>query len=344
MNVVSPKGSEIAFDSEGFQFSSIISSGNGVEPALIHARRLGDSHHSAAAVAEPFLLMRQGDSTVQIITRDFNLAWDFRSVAWAATLLYNAQRAVCAGVVWGAALGLPLAFHGDARSATAGFCSPCSCRSTGWSCCLWLIWRGRSRIVFQAVVGLNLLAGVLIATGDPLLCLVKAFWPSLVPMEKPPLFSAHLVILLLKSTETTEWVTSRHGRRSTNAGNSSSQACRQCGTLISPGCAGVSNLLEEMDMSKLSQKERTGLFREKARNDANKGRFDPPGLSLAEKLGLTFLTGGLGAISFFDDETRDRKNLQKCTSQNHGAQLDSAQATVIASGRAWLARTTGSEC
>lgn len=60
-------------------------------------------------------------------------------------------------------------------------------------------------------------------------------------------------------------------------------------------------------MSKLSQKERTGLFREKARNDANKGRFDPPGLSLAEKLGLTFLTGGLGAISFFDDETRDRR-------------------------------------
>lgn len=213
MNVVSPKGSEIAFDSEGFQFSSIISSGNGVEPALIHARRLGDSHHSAAAVAEPFLLMRQGDSTVQIITRDFNLAWDFRSVAWAATLLYNAQRAVCAGVVWGAALGLPLAFHGDARSATAVLLLPVL-MPIYWLVMLPVAYLARSianRV--PAVVGLNLLAGVLIATGDPLLCLVKAFWPSLVPMEKPPLFSAHLVILLLKSTETTEWVTSRHGRR-----------------------------------------------------------------------------------------------------------------------------------
>lgn len=60
-------------------------------------------------------------------------------------------------------------------------------------------------------------------------------------------------------------------------------------------------------MSKLSQTEREDLYREKARNDAERGDFNPPGLSLGEKLGLTFVTCGLGAAAFLDNtQARDR--------------------------------------
>lgn len=150
---------------------------------------------------------------MQIITRDFELAWDFRSVACAATLVYNAQRAACSGLVWGGTLGIVVVFLGDVQGAVAFLLLPLL-MPVYWLLMLPVAYLARAMAKhFPAASTFNRFAGVLIAAGDPLLCLIKVAAPKLVPMERPPLFSAQMLILLLKPAEAAEWITSRHGRR-----------------------------------------------------------------------------------------------------------------------------------
>lgn len=132
------------------------------------------------------------------IIRDFSFARDFRSIDWGATLKHSLLRAFCAGIVWsivfsvgGAhldisfvlllplifpvfylAILLPLGILAAKLSAAVPF--------VGW---------------------VAIISAVLIVVGDPLVCILSAFAPQVVPMRKPGFFMFSLIIWLLKSEE-----------------------------------------------------------------------------------------------------------------------------------------------
>ncbi len=140
-----------------------------------------------------------------VILRDFRLNRDFRSVSWGATLLYNIERAAATGVVAGV---LCLFFaHGANAPPVPWFVLP-------------LVWPLMYVFVFLPT-GLLLsalsrmvpgpfglmsmfLALFAVAAGDPVLCIIKRFDPSVVPVDRPPLVSLNLTFYVLKAEESAQ--------------------------------------------------------------------------------------------------------------------------------------------
>lgn len=139
---------------------------------------------------------------MQLIQRDFDVTWDFRSIAWAATLRFNLIRAACAGLVL---CGLMLAPMG-ANALAYPLLWPLL-----WAIVLlpmaWLI-RLISR-AFPAAALANVPIALMIAIGDPLVCFLKWIRPQWVEMENPPLFALQAAIVLFKPNDAMELVQTR---------------------------------------------------------------------------------------------------------------------------------------
>ncbi len=134
-----------------------------------------------------------------LIIRDFKFTRDFRSINWISTLWYNVLRATMAAVmivvlqlvlpvnqsfsILGAVitiLGMPLVY--------VIFILP-----------LTLLVSMLSFIPFIGIIGLAL--ALMVAIGDPLVCLLKRVLPAAVPVDEPTIFSLTPVFWLLNVDE-----------------------------------------------------------------------------------------------------------------------------------------------
>ncbi len=156
---------------------------------------------------------------MQIISRGFNMAWDFRSVAWKETIQFNLLRSACAGLVVGL-IGMFILLNQPQTQSNAllAFGYVIGLPLT-LPIILPMCWLARKVAewfpVTTPIAGLFLLIyGAVYSLGDPILCAIKAAKPTWVPMDRPPLFAMQVAILLLKANETQEYVqSSDSGRR-----------------------------------------------------------------------------------------------------------------------------------
>ena len=143
-----------------------------------------------------------------IIARDFSMLRDFRSIAWGGTLKHNLLRAFCAGIVWAV-----IAFVVSANQSTASGSHPPMDTKV-----LLLLPLIVPMFYLIILLPLGLLAGKLAGTvpfaglfalflslivvvGDPLVCILAAIAPQLVPMHKPGFLMFNIIIFLLKGED-----------------------------------------------------------------------------------------------------------------------------------------------
>jgi len=127
------------------------------------------------------------------IIRDFSFARDFRSIAWGATLKHSLLRAFFAGIVWFVVTlikeGKPPWFL-----LMFPFFYLVILLPLGVVCA-----KLSPHVPFMGIVAVFF--AVLVAVGDPLVCILSMFAPRLVPMHKPGFFMLSLIIWLLKGDE-----------------------------------------------------------------------------------------------------------------------------------------------
>ena len=142
------------------------------------------------------------------IVRDFSFARDFRSIAWGATLKHNLLRAFCAGIVlsvFGFIMGgnQPSVPGGQAQFSTGlllgmPFMFPIMflviLLPMGIVCA-----KLSPHLPFVGIIAIFF--AVLVAVGDPLVCILSVFAPQVVPMHKPGIFMLSLIVWLLKGEE-----------------------------------------------------------------------------------------------------------------------------------------------
>lgn len=140
-----------------------------------------------------------------LVVRPFSLNHDFRSILWGGTLRYNLLRAFCAGIV-GAALMFFFPQRPEDRS--LALATPLL-----WPLMYLVIFLplGLVALVFARFlpfVGLfsQLLGLIAVTIGDPLIVILHAIRPSLVPIHEPPFFFPRLIVFLLKPGRATEIV------------------------------------------------------------------------------------------------------------------------------------------
>jgi hypothetical protein len=135
-----------------------------------------------------------------LIIRDFHFSRDFRKIKWGATIWYNLLRASCAGLVFGIIMFLS---SQSGLEHVNPFLAP-------------LIWP-LSYLFFYIPMGIILsfispivpfsglmslfLSLISVTAGDPLVCLIDYFFPEVVPVESPPLFSFDVIIFVLDAPE-----------------------------------------------------------------------------------------------------------------------------------------------
>ncbi len=134
-----------------------------------------------------------------LIVRDFQFSRDFRKIQWGATLWYNLLRASCAGLVIGV---LMFFFNQNETDLFSAIASP-------------LVWPIGYLILFLPLgIIFSILrelpfVGILsvffsliaVAIGDPIVCILHKFFPKLVPVESPSIFSLILVFWVLDAPE-----------------------------------------------------------------------------------------------------------------------------------------------
>ena len=155
-------------------------------------------------MAQPGLMSeRKWDTMANLILRDFKLTRDFRSVNWGQTILYNLMRAMGAGVVWGIVM---LCFvpriHGE--QPWVAFALPLVF-PLGYFCIYLPL--GLLLSVIGSIIPLVGLMSVFIALffvtlGDPLICILYAIAPRIVPVQRPAFLSLALIYWVLKPEET----------------------------------------------------------------------------------------------------------------------------------------------
>ncbi|MEW8003634.1 MAG: hypothetical protein AB2827_12685 [Candidatus Thiodiazotropha sp.] len=123
-----------------------------------------------------------------LIVRKFQFTRDYARVKWKATLLFNLERSAATGLILAAVSALSMLEYGVRAEV---FFFP-------------LVWLFAYLVIFlPAAIIVNVLAQIFpifnvfsfivaliaVAPGDPLVAILKHFYPSLVPVEDPPLIS-----------------------------------------------------------------------------------------------------------------------------------------------------------
>jgi tricorn protease-like protein len=172
-------------------------------------------HQEYAHTGEASIAVQRPPRTTVILS-DFSVARHFRLIQWGATLQYNLLRAAFAGLVVGifmlfipnrplpvaacltAPLWWPIAYliyllpilllRFVARTSLQASTDPSSGLAMFGCLTAWFF------IIF---------ALFLVTVGDPLVCLLKAIFQRVVPVEAPPLFSLQPIIFVLDASEVT---------------------------------------------------------------------------------------------------------------------------------------------
>jgi hypothetical protein len=148
-----------------------------------------------------------------LILRDFRLTRDFRSVDWNATIRYNLMRACAAGFVLG-----PLIFWMSisSREMTGGHPAWPALAFPLILPLMYLVIFLPFGLLFGALgsvipfIGLfTIFVALLVAIGDPIICILYAVAPKFVPVQRPSFFSLKLIYYVLKPEESAQVVISR---------------------------------------------------------------------------------------------------------------------------------------
>lgn len=127
-----------------------------------------------------------------VIINEFSLTRDFRSIKWGATLWYNLVRSISAGLILGILMFMFPQQQGDQATALAGpFVWPFAYLF------FFLPFGMFMNVVGQFIPVANLVtlfvALIAVTIGDPIVCILHKFFPRLVPVAAPPLFSLALI-------------------------------------------------------------------------------------------------------------------------------------------------------
>lgn len=133
-----------------------------------------------------------------VIARPFNLLHDFRSVRWGATIWYNVLRAFGAGLILTICMFVfPIGTNVPISQAATPLV---------WPLAYLFIFLPLGLVVsivaeffpFAYLFGafISLLA---VTAGDPIVCILKRFFPNLVTVERPPLLSFKMVIFVIEA-------------------------------------------------------------------------------------------------------------------------------------------------
>lgn len=142
--------------------------------------------------------------TTPIILRDFRFTRDFRQIQWGATIWYNLLRAACAGIV----IGIIMFFFPDVVEAPnryVAFAVP-------------LVYPVAYLIYMPFFIFISLFQGIpliggfirlfvalaaliMVAIGDPIVCILHKISPKIVPVNSPPFFSLYFIFWVLSAPE-----------------------------------------------------------------------------------------------------------------------------------------------
>lgn len=139
-----------------------------------------------------------------IITRDFSISRDFRSVDWGATLWLNLLRAVGGGIVF-AIVGLCIeSMRKDmgvgfllALPLTVPFAYLVAFLPIGLFCAL-------LAKMFPYVGIVTFMLSLYVVLGDPLVWILSLFAPRAVPVAKPGFMNLALILWVLKPEDAVE--------------------------------------------------------------------------------------------------------------------------------------------
>ena len=143
-----------------------------------------------------------------VITRPFSLTRDFRSIMWGATFQYNVLRAACAGLV------VAIIMTVVAIKAPPGQGPPIPIimlLPIFWPIAFFLVFFPASLVIawFSELIPAAAFVAVcyalmFVAIGDPIVCILRRYFPRLVPVERPAFFSVRPIYWILKPDETSE--------------------------------------------------------------------------------------------------------------------------------------------
>jgi ABC-type polysaccharide/polyol phosphate export permease len=140
-----------------------------------------------------------------VITREFSISRDWKSIAWGATLWHNALRAACAGLVF-AVLGLALG-GGKAGGPDTGFLlSMPLILPIGYLLFympLGMVCAFLSRFIpFIGIIAF--MCALFVLPGDPIVWVLSIVAPRVVPMAKPGFMNFALIMWVLKPEDAVE--------------------------------------------------------------------------------------------------------------------------------------------
>jgi hypothetical protein len=131
-----------------------------------------------------------------LILRDFQITRDFRQIKWGATLWYNLLRSVSAGII----IGVFLAYSekDPMTGLTAPLIWPLLYLTVFLPLGIVLSFLGRIPFVglFAAFIAL-----IAVSIGDPVVCILHKFFPKIVPVAAPPVFSFFIIFWVLDAPE-----------------------------------------------------------------------------------------------------------------------------------------------
>jgi len=135
-----------------------------------------------------------------VIVRDFEFSRDFRSIQWKATLKYNLLRAAMTGCVI-ALIGFNVpALSVDNRFLVilVPFLWPVFYIFFVIPSSVLMYWF--SEIPFVGLFS-RFLSLISVTLGDPFVCIISHYYPNVVPVEAPPLFSLTPVFWVIDAPE-----------------------------------------------------------------------------------------------------------------------------------------------
>lgn len=151
-----------------------------------------------------------------VILRDFSFTRDFRRIRWLATIWFNVLRAICAGSVVTLLFFLMLFFvrnNPELKNNDGTLSTMMAFMPLFWPIGSYiglfpftLLFRGIAAVFpdgfgFFILIPVFFFTAFAVSIGDPLVCILKKFFPKIVPMDDPPLFSTHFVFWLLDAPE-----------------------------------------------------------------------------------------------------------------------------------------------
>lgn len=126
-----------------------------------------------------------------VLVHEFSITRDFRSIRWGATLWYNLIRSMAAGLV----LGVLISFSGQQGAVGTAFGTPFIWPIIYLICLLpfGMIFGVVGQFVPIANLFTLFVALLAVTIGDPIVCILHKFFPKLVPVAAPSLFSFSLI-------------------------------------------------------------------------------------------------------------------------------------------------------